>query len=89
MLRHSAEILEKALIMEDRIDYANYILDEERTQELFDKLKFYLDSDPTTFNSQRLQRFVDEFEDEIHRFDIKALDETSRLQRTDKDEVSA
>ncbi len=85
MLRNNAKLLEKALIMEDRLDYANYILDEERAQELFDQLKFYLDSEETTYNIQQLQKFVELFEEEIHQFDIMALDETSRQEEKERE----
>ncbi len=73
MIRDISKILEKATIMEDRIDYANWILKEDRTQELFDRLKLLLDSEATTVNIQNLKDFVFMREEEIHQFDIRAL----------------
>ncbi len=76
MIRDISKILEKATIMEDRIDYANWILKEDKTQNLFDSLKLLLDSEATTVNIQNIKEFVEDNEDEIHQFDIKAMDKT-------------
>ncbi len=67
-------ITEKALIMEDRIDYADWILKEPRAKKLHNELKNLLDSEETKENINNLEEFVHEFEMEIHSFDVRALD---------------
>ncbi len=76
MIRDISKILEKATIMEDRIDYANWILKEDTTQNILDSLSHFLDSEATTVNIQKLKEFVRDNEEKIHQFDIKAMDKT-------------
>ncbi len=75
MIREIMKTFEKALIMEDRIDYANYILDKMRTKEIHQEIKLLLDSEATTVNIENLQKYVVETEDEIHAFDVEALND--------------
>ncbi len=72
MIRDTALILEKALIIEDRIGFANEVLSTERTGKIVHDLKFLLDVEATTFNIQRLKRFVGTHEEEVHTLDQEA-----------------
>ncbi len=73
MIRDIAQTLEKAMIMEDRIDYADYILKEDETMKLHADLKLLLDSEATTINIAELKNFIRLKEGVIHLFDCAAM----------------
>ncbi len=85
MIRDLTTTLEKATIMEDRIDYANYILEYGKTKELLQSLTSLLDSEETTINIENLNKFVDENEEIIHAFDVEAMSVTEAIQAADTD----
>ncbi len=87
MIRNIATVLEKALILEERIDYAGYILEEQRALELLTNLKFLLDSEATTVNISNVKDFIEEHEEEILRFDQRAqrAQKAQSAQNSDKE----
>ncbi len=80
-----ASILEEALIMESRIEFAADVLESNRAEELHTQLMNLLNSEPVTVNIEQLAEFVEDRREEIHNFDVTALDMVSAIQELEEE----
>ncbi len=80
-----ASILEEALIMESRIEFAAEILESKRAEELHTQIVNLLNSEPITVNIEYLAEFIEDKREEIHNFDVAALDLVSAVQELEEE----
>ena len=72
-IRSFAQTLEYALIMEDRMDYAVYVLSTTKAQQLFSSLKRLLDQKADAINMVELKVFLEENKKDLDIIADKAI----------------